>query len=82
MKEKFSKKIKLTENERKKYPLPEEEDYEILFKCKQLEKMKLTKEDKLLVELIKSQLEIDWHKPLIKKLNQLLKKYQPSRNFK
>ena len=75
MKKKFSKQIKLTKTERKKYPLPEERDYEILFKCKQLEKKKLTKEDKLLVKLIKTQLEDDWRFPLLKKLNHFLKKY-------
>lgn len=51
------------------------EDYEILKKVKQLEELKLTKEDKMLIWLIKTQLEFDWRKYLIQILNQLIKKY-------
>ncbi len=68
------KKFKLTPSEKKKYVLPTDTDYEILDKCKKLEKMKLTKEERFLVKLIKTQLEADWRKPLLKVLNKLLKK--------
>jgi len=51
-------------------------DFEILAKCKQLEKLNLSKEDKFLVKLIKSQLEYDWREPLIRTLNKLLRKYK------
>ena len=52
------------------------DDYEILKKVKQLEKLKLNKEDKILVWLIKTQLEFEWRNYLIHALNQILKKYR------
>ena len=58
-----------------KYILKEKRDFEILEKCKELEKKKLTKDDKLLVRFLKTQLEDNWRKPLLKVLNGLLKKY-------
>ncbi len=57
----------------KKYPLKTKRDLQILNLCKSLEKSKLTKEDKYLVKLIKTQLEKDWRKYLLAKLNKLLK---------
>ena len=63
MREKFMK---------KKYKLPTKEDREILAKCKQSEKLKLSVRDKALVALVKSQLEDDWRKPLIETLDKLL----------
>ncbi len=69
-------KFKLTALERKKYLMPEERDWIILKKIKKLEEKKLSKEDKLLVKLIKTQLEKDWRKPLIIKLDKLSKKYK------
>ncbi len=60
----------------KKYLLQTKRDIEILDKCKQLEKQKLTKEDKALVKLIKTQLEKDWRKHLLDKLDKLLKRYR------
>ena len=68
-------KYKVTTREKKKYLLPTDRDLEILAKCKLLEKLKLNKEDKTLVKFIKTQLEEDWRKPLLKMLNKLLKKY-------
>jgi hypothetical protein len=67
--------IKLTTAEKKKHLLPEVRDFEILAKVKELGKKDLNNEDKKLIKLIKSQLERDWRKYLIEKLNQLLKKY-------
>lgn len=75
-KQKLTKQFKITPTEKKKYVLSTDADFEILDRCKQLEKLKLTKEDKFLVKLIKTQLEDDWRKPLLKTLNQLLKKYK------
>ncbi len=60
----------------KKYLLPEKRDLEILSKCKELEKTKLSKEDKLLVKFIKTQLEADWRAPLLEELDKLIKKYK------
>lgn len=70
-----TKSFPLTKTEQRKYVMPTNEDYEILKKVKQLEKLKLTKEDKKLVSLIKTQLESDWRKYLIQTLNQLIRKH-------
>ena len=75
-KQKLTKQFKATLNERKKYVLSTSIDFEILGKCKQLEKLNLSKEDKFLVELIKAQLEYDWRKSLTRTLDKLLKKYK------
>jgi hypothetical protein len=70
------KKYEPTPEEKKKYLLPEERDFEILAKCNQLEKLELTKEDKFLVGFIMTQLEADWRKHLLEVLNKLIKKYK------
>ena len=68
---------KLTKStEQKKYVISINEDYEILKKVKQLEKNKLTKQDKFLVWLIKTQLEFDWREYLVQTLNKILNKYK------
>lgn len=72
----FIKQLRITLTERKKYALPKIRDLEILAKCKYLEKLRLTKQDKESVAFIKTQLEYDWRKPLLKRLNRLLKKYK------
>lgn len=68
--------MKLTKTEQRKYVMSTNEDYEILKKIKQLEKLKLTKEEKMLIWLIKTQLESKWRRYLLQTLNKLLKKYQ------
>lgn len=68
----LAKKFNLTSIEKRKYVMSVDADFEILAKCGQLEKTKLAKQEKELVKLIKSQLENDWRKPLMRKLNQLL----------
>ena len=73
--QKLTKRFYLTKTELKKYVMSTNEDYEILKKIKLLEKLKLTKEDKVLVRLMKTQLEFDWRKYIIQTLNKLLKKY-------
>lgn len=65
----------ITSSEKKKYVLSKDADFEILAKCKRLEKLNLKFEDEFLVKLIKTQLEHDWRKPLLEVLNQLNKKY-------
>ncbi len=62
--------------DKKKYVLATDADFEILNKCRRLEVLKLSDNDKLLTELIKTQLETEWRPPLIEALNKLLKKYQ------
>jgi len=78
MKDKSLKEFKnqLTLPEKRKYLLPRETDVEILSLCKELEKLDLSKEDRFLVEFIKTQLEKDWRTPLLEKLRELGKKYK------
>ena len=75
-KQKLTKQFKVTTSEKKKYVLSTDNDFEILAKCKLLEQLNLTKEDKILVKLIKTQLKDDWRKALLKTLERLLKKYK------
>lgn len=67
--------MKLTAKDKKRYVLKEDRDYQILGEIYKLEKCKLSAEDKRMVELIRTQLEYDWRKPLLKTLDQLVKKY-------
>lgn len=75
-KQKLTKAFETTKAETERYVLSTDADFEILAKCKQLEKLNLTDEDRELVELIKTQLEDDWRKPLVMSLNRLLEKYK------
>jgi len=68
--------MKIKEKDKKKYVLGEKRDFSILEKIYELEKCQLSKQDKKDINLIRSQLERDWRKPLIKFLNNLLKKYK------
>ena len=61
--------------ERKKYVLSTKKDIYMLATCKELESKILSPEDKRLCRLIKSQLEEDWRKPLIKIIKDIAKKY-------
>lgn len=66
---------KPTLQDKKKYVLAEKRDFIILDKIYQLEKHSLSTSDRKLVKFIQTQLERDWRTPIIKLLNQLLKKY-------
>ncbi len=59
-----------------KYVLKTKRDVEILKLCNKLLKTKLSKSDKDLVLLMKTQLESNWRKHLIIKLNKILDKYK------
>lgn len=59
-----------------KYILKTKKDIEILKLCKKLEKLRLSADDRKLVSLIRTQLEKDWRKHLLIKLNKLLEKYK------
>lgn len=61
--------------DKKRYVLEETRDYQILEKIYQLEKCKLSADDKKLVKFLRSQLLDDWRKPLLKFLDGLVKKY-------
>lgn len=74
-KQKLGNKIKVSLADKKKYVLATDVDFDILDKCKRLEKLKLSTEDRALVALIKTQLVDDWRKYLVAELNQLLKRH-------
>lgn len=67
--------ILIKEEDRKRYVLAEKRDFEILEKIYKLKEHDLSKEDKEIIELIRTQLEKDWRKPLMQFLNKLIKKY-------
>lgn len=71
----LTKRFGITPAEKKRYVLSTDADFEILAKSKQLEKSKLTKEERTLVKLVKTQLEADWRKALLERLDRLLRKY-------
>jgi hypothetical protein len=75
-KQKLSEQFKISTEERKRYVMSTDLDFEILSKCKKLEKKNLTGEDRRLMKIIKAQLEDDWRKSLLGTLNRLLKKYK------
>lgn len=75
-KKKLTNQFNIANKEREKYVLSTDSDFEILAKCKKLEKRRLSKGDKEIVKLIKTQLEYDWRILLINYLNKLAKKYQ------
>jgi len=68
--------MKLTDYEKRNYPLNDKEDLIILAKIKKLENYKLNKIDKDNIKLIRTQLKKDWRSPLIGHLNKLLIKYK------
>ncbi|MBI2232822.1 MAG: hypothetical protein HYU56_02795 [Candidatus Aenigmarchaeota archaeon] len=70
----LTKRFPLTKTEKLKYVMSTNQDYEILEKVKQLEKLKLSKQEEILVKLMKTQLEYGWRKYLIQELNKLMKK--------
>ena len=69
------KKTNVTKKEKQKYALKLKIDLDTFIRIKKLENKKLNKEDKKLLKFIKSQLEYNWRKPLIKELDKIEKKY-------
>src|SRR3989344_23102 len=73
--------LKLTESfpveakDRKRYILSTDQDYQILGRIYELERKKLSDKDEALVKLVRTQLEHHWRTPILRFLNQLLKKY-------
>lgn len=65
----------ISEKEEAEFLLPTEEDYKILSMIHELEKLRLSEENRKVVELIKTQLLDDWRSPLIKKLVEIKGKY-------
>lgn len=60
----------------KKYLIDNNTDQKIYDVVKKLEKKKLNKKDKALAKLIKTQLEKDWRKYLVKEINKLQRIYR------
>lgn len=75
-KQKLTKKFKVSTTENRKYVLSTNTDFDILAKCKHLEKMKLSKKDREFVRFVKTQLEHDWRKPIIRELDKLMREYK------
>jgi len=67
--------MKVSVQDKKRYVLKDDRDYQILGEIYKLEKCKLSAEDKKMVSFIRTQLEDDWRKPLFKVLDRLVKKY-------
>lgn len=74
--EALTKKFRITEEDKKRYVLSTDEDWEILGKIYQLEKKKLSAEDKKFIAFLRTQLEHDWRASVVQALNDLLKKYE------
>ena len=53
------------------YVMGEERDYAILAKIKELEAKELSETDREMVVFIRTQLEDDWRKPILEKLNEI-----------
>jgi len=71
----LTKKFPIKSQDKKKYNLATDEDYLIIGKIYSLENKKLSEKDKVLIKLIRTQLEHHWRTPIIRFLDQLLKKY-------
>jgi hypothetical protein len=68
--------MRITKYEKRNYLLNDKKDLIILSKIKMLEKKKLSKKDKEIVKLIRTQLKADWRTPLVDYLNKLSIKYK------
>ena len=75
-KKKIAKHFPISRKDQKSYVLSTNEDYKILAKIYKLERKKLKANDRELVRFVRSQLELDWRKPLAKMLDKLLKRYE------
>ncbi len=67
-------KFDISSEEEHKYVLSTDQDYEILGKIHQLEKIELSDTDGELVAFVKTQLEDDWREPILDLLDKLIDK--------
>ena len=72
---KLTKSFPVEAKDRKRYILSTDQDYQILGRIYELERKKLSDKDEALVKLVRTQLEHHWRTPILRFLNQLLKKY-------
>ena len=73
---KLTKRLNISKSEKRNYVMSTDADFEIISKIRKLEKMGLSKNDTEFIKFMRTQLELDWRIPLIKKLDSLLKKYK------
>lgn len=71
----LTKQFKVRPEDKRRYVLSTDTDYEIIGKIYELERRKLSTQDRELVKLIRTQLEHHWRTPILKFLNQLLRRY-------
>lgn len=74
--EKLKQQAQVATEEVKRYVLSTDKDYIIIDKIHKLENQRLSDADKEIVELIRTQLELDWRSPIILRLDGLLDKYK------
>ena len=80
MKRRVSKLVTKNKKVSDKYVMSVNDDFEIMNLIKQLEKKKLSKSDREVIKLLKTQLEHDWRLPLKSFLEKLMRKYQKLTN--
>ncbi|MBI2044579.1 hypothetical protein HYT23_00820 [Candidatus Pacearchaeota archaeon] len=68
--------MKVTAYEKRNYALSDKEYFVILAKIKNVEKHELSRNDKEIVNLIRTQLKKNWRLPLISYLNKITLKYK------
>lgn len=68
--------MKLTAYEKRNYVLSDKKDFIILAKIKEVKNHKLSRNDKEMINLIRSQLKKNWRLPLIKYLDKLILNYK------
>jgi len=72
----LTKAFPLSKDERSKYVMSVDRDFDILKKVKLLEKLNLNQQEQFITKFIKTQLEYDWRRWVIKELDKILKKYK------
>ena len=68
--------MEATKYEKENYVLSDKKNLLMLYKIKELEKNKLSKTDKEVIKMVRTQLKKDWQTPLIAYLNKVSKKYK------
>lgn len=69
----------ISDEDKNRYVLATQQDFEILSRCQELESQRISDSDREMVELIKSQLLDEWRQPIFEKLSEIEKNYKKSR---
>lgn len=72
----LTQKFNVTDEEKAKYSLSTDQDYEILEMIHRLEAKSLSAEDAEIIEFVRTQLEDDWRTPIVEFLERMSKKYE------